>query len=67
MGSFLYAIAVIVGISSFILFVLSVALAESWLAPGVGTFYGQSDSAYSIYGVMASAVSVGLWQLSKDE
>jgi len=34
MGSFLYAIAVIVGILAFILFVLSVALAESWQRVG---------------------------------
>jgi len=67
MTSIVYVAAVLIGIGAFGLFVLSVALAEGWLYAGIGTLEGFSDSAYSVFGVIASAVSIGLWQISKED
>jgi len=67
MAGIVYVASVLIGIGAFVLFVLSVALAEGWMEAGVGTLYGFSDSAYSVFGVLASGASVGLWRLSKED
>lgn len=57
--------AVIIGVLAFILFVLSIAVNFAWLS--AAELENQSQSALAVFGVIASAAAIGLWELGKDE
>jgi hypothetical protein len=57
--------AILVGILSFVLFVLSLAVAEGWLSST--ELMNQSTAALAVYGVISGGGAIGMWQLGKDE
>jgi len=67
MVSFIMAIAYIVGVVAFAFFVVSVAIYAGYLALGTGTFFGYSDSAWTIFGVLASGAAVGLYLIGRED
>jgi hypothetical protein len=64
-NNWFYIPAVLVGIAAFILFVLSVAVAESWLTSA--SLWGISEAAFAVYGILSSSVAVGCYILSRED
>lgn len=64
-NAWFYIPAVLIGIAAFVLFVLSVAVAEVWLPDSL--LGNISQASFAVYGVIASGSAIGLYVLSKED
>jgi hypothetical protein len=63
MGDMSKIIAIVLALASVVFWVIAIAVAYGWLGAASGWLYGNTYSAFAVYGVLTAAGAIGVYKM----